>query len=176
MTTANVLRDHTTAFNEHRITRFAGTAMGLTTLVWAVLLSGSVGDPGQVSLPWHVAVHALSLLSALAVYIYCRQVAHRTIAAGLMCFVAVAFFFADVARGFNYSPYFGIAVIVWGASSRRPFLAGAGVLAFAASNVVRFGQSWGFDHSLSAVVVAASGMIILATALATRPGDTRKPT
>lgn len=137
--------------------------MGLTTLVWAVLLSGNVGDLGQVALPWQIAVHALTLLSALAVYIYCRRLAHRTSAAGLMCFVAVAFFFADVGLGFNYSPYFGIAVIAWGASARRPFLVGAGVLAIGAAIVARL------DHSLDYIAVAGAGLIILAIALAIRP-------
>lgn len=163
MTTANVFQEHTTTFNEHRITRFAGTAMGLTTLVWAVLLSGNAGDLGQVALPWQIAVHALSLLPALAVYIYCRRLAHKTSAAGLMCIVAVAFFLVDVALGFNYSPYFGTAVIVWGASARRPFLAGTGVLAVGAAIVARF------HHSLDYLAVAGAGLIVLAIALAKRP-------
>ncbi|MFJ6537672.1 hypothetical protein ACIQH5_15740 [Paenarthrobacter sp. NPDC091711] len=169
MTTSNVLGEHTTAFNEQRVARFVGTIMGLTTLLWAFLLSGAVGDLGQAPLPWQIAVHALSLLSALAVYVYCRQLAHRTSAAGLMCFVAVAFFLADVSLGFQYSPYFGVALMAWAASTRRPLLAGAGVLAMGAAILARF------EGGLDAVVISASGVIILATALAIRPGDARKP-
>ncbi|SDW70068.1 hypothetical protein SAMN04487912_104137 [Arthrobacter sp. cf158] len=165
MTTVNVHREHATAFNEHRISRFAGTVMALATFAWAVLLSGAMGDLGQVPLPWQIAVHGLSLLSALTVYVYSRQLAHRTSAAGLMCFVAVGFFFADLALGFNYSPYFGIAVIAWAASARRPLLAGTGVLAVGAAIVARF------HTSLDYLAVAGAGLIILAIALATRPNS-----
>ncbi len=169
MTTAATFQgNNASAVNEQRIARFAGTVIGLTTLLWAFLLSGAVGEHVLVSGPWHVPVHALSLLSALAVYVYCRRLGYRTSAAGLLCFAAVAFFFADVALGLQYSPFFGVAVIAWGASSRRPILAGTGVLAIGAAIVARF------YPSLDAVVVTATGLIVLAAALAVRPKNPSK--
>ncbi len=158
MTTAATFRGNkASTVNEQRIARFAGTVIGLTTLLWAFLLSGAVGEYVMASGPWHVAVHALSLLSAVAVYLYCRHLNYRTSASGLLCFTAIAFFFADVALGLQYSPYFGVALIAWGASSRRPILAGTGVLAIGAAIVSRF------EHELSAVVVGACGLIVAAT-------------
>lgn len=69
----------------------------------------------------------------------------------------------------TYSPFFGIALIAWAASARRPFLAGTGVLAVGAAVVARY------EHSLAVVVIAVSGVIILATALAVRPKNARPP-
>ncbi|MET4539340.1 hypothetical protein ABIE37_001112 [Arthrobacter bambusae] len=159
MTTATAFRSSATNnVNEQRVARFAGTTIGLFTVVWAFLLSGLLGENVLASEPWQLASHGLSLLSALAVYLYCRRLAHRTGASGLLCFAAVAFFVADVALGFLYSPFFGIALIAWAASARRPFLAATGVLALGAAVVARLG------HELDAVVVAASGVIILAIA------------
>ncbi|YCK82550.1 hypothetical protein M1D89_04740 [Arthrobacter sp. D3-18] len=151
--------------NDERIARFAGTVFGLFTLLWAFLLSGEVGGYMLAAGPLSVASHGLSLLSALIVYLYYRKVVERNSAAGLLCFVAVAFFFADIALGFQYSPFFGIALVAWAASARRPLMAGAGVLAFGAAIFARF------EHSLAAIVIAASGVIILAAALALRPGN-----
>ncbi|WP_159732980.1 hypothetical protein [Arthrobacter sp. 9V] len=98
------------------------------------------------------------MVSALIVYLYCRRMNYRTSASGLLCFGAVGFFFADVAMGFNYSPFFGVALIAWAASARRPLLAGVGVLALGAALVSRF------EHELSAVVVGACGVVTVAAA------------
>ncbi|MFK0039826.1 hypothetical protein ACIQTW_08275 [Paenarthrobacter sp. NPDC090517] len=148
--------------NEQRIARFAGTVIGLFTLLWTFMLSGEVGEYVRPAGPWLVASHGLNLLSALIVYLYCRRLNHWTSAAGLLCFVAVAFFIADIALGFHYSAFFGISLIAWAASARRAFMAGAGVLACGAAIFARF------EPSLAAVVIAVSGVIILATALALR--------
>ncbi|WP_369745260.1 hypothetical protein [Paenarthrobacter sp. AMU7] len=159
MTTATAFRSSATnTVNEQRVARFAGTTIGLFTLFWAILLAGPPGQNVLASEPWQLASHGLSLLSALAVYLCCRRLAHRTSASGLLCFAAVAFFVADVALGFLYSPFFGIALIAWAASARRPFLAGSGVLALGAAVFARL------EPGLDAVVIAASGVLILAIA------------
>ncbi len=163
MTTVKVFQTHNMAFKEQRISRFAATVIGLTTLLWAVLLSGTANEHVLTPGPWHALPHALSLLSALAVYVYCRRLGHRTSAAGLLCFTAVAFFFADFALGIQYSPFFGVALIACGASARRPFLAGTGVLAIGAAIVVRV------EHEFGVIAIAGSGVMMLATALAMRP-------
>ncbi|MCT9870870.1 hypothetical protein [Paenarthrobacter aurescens] len=164
MATATVLEKHKEAtLKEQRVARFAGVVTGLFTVLWAVLLSGAFGDYDAAPLPWTIAAHGRSLLSALIVYFYCRHVAHRTRAAGLLCFVAVAFFFADVGLSFQYSPYFGIALMAWGASARRPLLAGSGVLALGAAILARV------EHESGVLAIAGSGVMILATALAMRP-------
>ncbi|MET3905380.1 hypothetical protein [Paenarthrobacter sp. 4246] len=160
MATATAFRSSATNnVNEQRVARFAGTSIGLFTLVWAFLLSALLGENVLASEPWHLASHGLSLLSALAVYLYCRRLAHRTGASGLMCFVAVAFFFADVALGFQYSPFFGASLLAWGASARRPLLAGAGVVAVAAAILIRCDPSW------AGVAMVGCGAVILAAAL-----------
>ncbi|UKA49423.1 hypothetical protein LFT48_18600 [Arthrobacter sp. FW305-123] len=148
---------------EQRVARFAGVIIGVFTLLWAFLLLADVGGHILAAGPLQVATHGLSVVSALIVFFYCRALNYRTSAAGLLCFVAVAFYFADVALGFNYSPYFGVAVLAWGASARRPFLAGAGVLVLGAAIVARY------EHSLAGVAVAGVGLIILVMALAIRP-------
>ncbi len=159
MTTATAFQGNkANTVKEERIARFAGTVFGLSALLWAFLLTGEVGEYLLAAGPWLVASHGLSVLSALMVYFYCRRLAHRTSAAGLLCFVAVVFFFADVALGFQYSPFFGIAVMAWAASARRPLMAGVGVLAFGVAIIARF------EHSLDAVVVAEAGVIVLAVA------------
>jgi hypothetical protein len=149
--------------NEQRVARFAAMITGLFTILWALLLSDFMGEYVLALGLWQIATHGLSLLSALIVYLYCRHLNYRTSAAGLLCFVAVAFFFADVAMGFNYSPFFGVALIAWAASARRPFLAGAGVLAVGAAILARF------HPSLDYLAVTGAGLIILAIAPAKRP-------
>ncbi|MCD4849608.1 hypothetical protein LN996_02155 [Arthrobacter sp. AK01] len=163
MTTAKVFQTHNMAFKGQRIASFAATVIGLSTLLWAVLLSGTVGGHVLTPGPWHALPHALSLLSALAVYLYCRHLNYRTSAAGLLCFTAIAFFFSDVALAFMYSPFFGVALIAWSASARRPILAGTGVLAIGAAIVARV------EHESGVLAIAGSGVMILATALAMRP-------
>ncbi|MGO4145042.1 hypothetical protein AB4Y77_08160 [Paenarthrobacter sp. YAF11_1] len=159
MTTATAFQRNTANnVNEQRVARFAGTIIGLFTVLWAVLLSRASGQNVLASGPWQVATHGLSLLSALIVYLYCRRLAHRTSASGLLCCAAVVSFFADVALGFQYSPFFGVALIAWSASARRPLLAGTGVLALGAAVVARLG------HELDGVVIGACGVIILAIA------------
>ena len=150
--------DKAQQINEQRVARFAGTIIGVFTFLWAFLISGLMGGNVLATVPWQVASHALSLISALIIYLYCLRFAHRTSASGLLCFAAVAFFFADVALGLQYSPFFGIALIAWAASARRPFLAGTGVLALGAAIFARF------DHELGVVVVGACGAIIVAIA------------
>ncbi|MGR0160350.1 hypothetical protein [Paenarthrobacter nitroguajacolicus] len=159
MTTAENCTAQAMAANEQRVAKFAGTVIGLFTLLWAFLLSGMVGEYLLMPGPWLVAWHVLSLLSALILYVYCQRLNYRTSAAGLLCFVAVAFFFADVALGFLYSGFFGIALVAWAASARRPFMAAAGVLALGAAILSRF------EQPLGVIATAASGVIILATAV-----------
>ncbi|MDR6989776.1 hypothetical protein J2Y66_004293 [Paenarthrobacter nitroguajacolicus] len=159
MTAAQEFQRQETAAKEQRIATFAGIVIGLCALLWAILLSSATGNGGPATEPWPAVTRALPFLSALAVYLYSRRLAHRTSASGLLCFAAVAFFVADTAFGFHYSPFYGVALLAWGTSARRPLLAGTGVVALAAAILIRCDPSW------AGVAVVGCGAVILAVAV-----------
>lgn len=129
--------------------------IGLATILWGLIDIGLWGQYDSWPLFMMIALHLLSAFTAAVIYFMCRIRQMPTNVALIIVLLGVVFFFVDVALTFEYSAFFGLALILVAVRRRDPLMAFGGALSLAAALIARFA------HELDGPLVLAAGVAVL---------------
>ncbi|MFE4194759.1 hypothetical protein ACFRJ9_02745 [Paenarthrobacter sp. NPDC056912] len=153
--TQNVDEQQSPAIGQHKFDRLAAMIIGLATIIWGMIALDIWGEFESWSLFPKIAVHSLSAVTAVALYLLCRIRQLPTNVTLLIVLLGVAFFFIDVALAFQYSPFFGLALILLAIRRRHPVMAFSGALSLTAAFIARF------VHAVDGPLILVTGVAVL---------------